>query len=66
MLRWCCLLYTSASERLESVEEGIDDDGLEEEHQQHDGNGSEPEVEPPAARAAANDAVENADEQRCV
>jgi len=26
-----------ASERLESVEEGIDDDGLEEEHQQHDG-----------------------------
>ena len=53
-----------ACERFEGKEERINDDRLQEEHHQQDWDGSEPEVEPPAARAAPDDEIEYPDQHR--
>ncbi len=56
-------LWMSGLERLEFVEEGVNDERLEENEESHEGKRSEPEIEPPAARAAAEDSVKDIDEK---
>ena len=51
-------------QRLEGVEQGIDDDRLQKEEHQQDRNGRKPEVEPPSAWAAPDDGIKDRDQQR--
>src|SRR5437868_204146 len=47
-------LRMPGGERFELVKQGIDNDGLEQKNDEHDGQGSEPKVKPPPAGTLAN------------
>jgi len=51
------------AERLELVEHRLDPNRRDEKDQDHDGNQSQPEIEPPATRTAAQRSVENPAQQ---
>jgi len=56
-------LGSLGGERFVLVEERVDDVGRDEQDEQHERQRDDPEVEPPAAGALANDGIENPGEQ---
>jgi len=55
----CHQIAMMIAERLELVEHRLDPNRRDEKDQDHDGNQSQPEIEPPATRTAAQRSVEN-------